>query len=337
MSHAQPCRLPDTVPEKKAPMLQPVPSRAPTPSSSPPRIAARSEAQGNRKARAEFPGEDRGEHRSQNDPEIGHGGGIGKYRVRQRRFLALPVGPGFWCEPGERRDLAAPEREGRGDPPRPAIYQQHGDVDQRQRNRAGNQRPRPGEPVALDPENWLDTAMARLLCLADREQEKCENAEHDTEACRRAEPIDQRDRRQARPAEPVIRVGGCQCRAGDEKRQRHHHAQRAAAHREQRARTAAAAELHPDAEHESAKDQRPADREHKSADRVPEGLPLGDEWKEDKTREREHHELRPDAGAAPLEHEPPPRRSETEAGVIERDAGPEADGGEQQQNNAAVP
>ena len=114
-------------------------------------------------------------------------------------------------------------------------------------------------------------------------------------------------------------------RTGDERGERDQHAHAAAAGRVERPRCAAASQLHADAEHERADDDRHADRRDRAANQPAEDLAVGEQRQEDDARHREHQHLRAQAAAAALGDRRPPRRREPERGVIEDKAGAGAD------------
>ena len=138
-NQTQPCSEPEATPPTKAPMLQPKPSRAPQPISSPPSAAAASDLQRRPgRARERLGGGGRG-HGAEDHAEIGQARGVAQDRVR----ASARLGPGH-CQnsaperskPSERGELGAPHREAEGHAPRMAAGGEHGDREQPDHDRA---------------------------------------------------------------------------------------------------------------------------------------------------------------------------------------------------------
>ena len=112
---------------------------------------------------------------------------------------------------------------------------------------------------------------------------------------------------------------GAQRGTGDEERERHQHARIAAAGGIKRARRAAPAELHSESEQERADKHGRPDRAILPVHRLAEQAALREHGKEQQHRHREHHHLRPQAGAASVRDEDAPGRGEAEQRVIEHE------------------
>ena len=83
-NQTQPCSEPDATPPTKAPMLQPKPSRAPQPISSPPSAAASSDSAAATGCARTARGRGRG-HRAEDHAEVGQARGVAQDRIGRAR------------------------------------------------------------------------------------------------------------------------------------------------------------------------------------------------------------------------------------------------------------
>lgn len=168
-------------------------------------------------------------------------------------------------------------------------------------------------------------AVAALLQHRDGPGDQRKDGQVRDEGGRQAPGLDERGGSERGQAGPPAEVGGRDHGADDEEQQRDQHARIAAADREQRARGAAAAQLHADAEQEGAQHHGHARGRHEAADRLAEQRARGEEGEEQQHAGAQHEHLRPQAGAAAVGHEDAPGLGKAEGGVVERDAEQGAD------------
>ena len=114
-------------------------------------------------------------------------------------------------------------------------------------------------------------------------------------------------------------------RAGDEGNQCHRHARAAATDSKERARGAATAQLHANAEDKRARHYRDADRRQGGPERLAKGAAGAEQWGEDHACHGEHDQLRPHTAAPAVADQASIGAGEAEQRVIEGDTERAAD------------
>ena len=177
------------------------------------------------------------------------------------------------------------------------------------------------------------------LALRREQRDAAQRQRHDRQRAAKAELGQQRHAAivvQRRPGAPDVVMRRGPDRAEDEEEQHQHHARRAAAHGEQRARGAAAADLHPDPEQERPQRRGDAHRQDVALRRQTDGGAVGHQRKGQQAADRDQQHLRAQPRAAPLTRKAPPRCGEAERGVIEREPRAAADQRRQRQRAAVA-
>ena len=288
-------------------MLQPKPMRAPHPINNPPN--RRGQQRFRRRpggARERFGGSGC-RHRAEDHAEVGEARRIGEDRFSERALRAGPL-PEFGVreiKAGERRELCAPYREAEGDAPGMMAGKEHADREKADDDAADEDRaPRPVIRAARAGDG------------GDHQRGGRDAGERDGEPAPRAEVSRCKDRVDAAERQKRRQMQAADDAAHDEQRERDQHPAGAAARGVKRAGAAAVRELHADAEHEGADDERRSDRRNGSAEA---GHERSDRHDHDR-RNGDQQQRANEATRLPAHQKAPPRRRERELGFQKRHA-----------------
>ena len=264
--------------------------------------------------------------RTQHDADIHDGGDVFPHRSRQRLGVRwhLPEHPAADVDAQAARDFRAPQRERRGDAPRATGQGQGRVVEQRQGNRAPDQRPRATQETTqahvLAGDRSFQFAMTAFFQLDRDQRDHGEQRQAHDQRRHHAEGLDDGGGRERRQGEPPVSVVSGDHRTDDEEQQGHQHPRVAAAHGEQGARCTAAAHLHANAEDERPEHHRNARWRDQPGDRRAEQRACAQGREEQHYGNRQHDHLRPQACAAALVDEHAPGGGEAECGVVQGQA-----------------
>jgi hypothetical protein len=315
-SHTHPCRLPDAMPLKYAPILQPYAIRAPYPSSRPPMMAADSEA-----PRQSSRGES-----AEDDAEVHDRGHVVHDAAAEcgARRRGCPVRPRRNIHAGGVQYFRSPQSEGCRNTPGPTRDDQRGDIDRREARGTRDKRPwttQHGMTARRRADQARNMSVTAPLHGTGERRQCRQDRQGDQQAANGPEQRHERRRLEGWCGRPPRGMHRADHRTSHERSQRDQHPGTAASRGIERARSTRSAKLHPHAEEKGASHHRHPDRRNGATHRLPERVTDRQYRKEHDARESQHGQLCAEARPPPVHEERTPGRGEAERGMVEHDAG----------------